>query len=314
MESGFKFNRSQYLIYLRLIRWPNVLMTVLVQVVVVYFYLPQTYASPALDTSQVLLLFIINSLLAATGNIINDIYDVQTDRLNKPDRVIVGTFISEKIAYRWYIGLTVFMILCVFVLSNQVGQAKITGLYISASFLLFLYATQLKRVLIVGNVVISFLVAFVVLIIAIFELMSSITDDNRHIHLTLLIHLSVFALLAFLVNLLRENIKDCEDMKGDHATGRNSLPIAIGRSRACKLLSIYTLLLVISLGYLSTIHLNGDATSLYYTLFLIIAPLMFIGLRLWNADSLKEFKILSLVCKFVLLFGILGIAIIKIEL
>jgi 4-hydroxybenzoate polyprenyltransferase len=286
-------------------------MTLVTQLVIIYGYFPQTDAVLSLETWQVVLLLLSTALLTASGNVINDIYDVTTDIINKPEKVLVGNSIPEKKAFTLYILVTSSAIISGFILANSLEKPALAGLFIAVAFLLYTYATTLKSMLVVGNVVISFLVGAVVLITALFELFPAITDYNREFQLEALLHLSVFALFAFLVNLLREWIKDCQDVKGDHASGRSSLPIALGRKRAAKFMGVYTIILVIIIGYLATFELYTDAISLYGTLFLIMAPLMFIGLRLFTADSLKEFRILSLICKIVLLLGIIGIGFIK---
>ncbi|BAO56272.1 geranylgeranylglycerol-phosphate geranylgeranyltransferase [Nonlabens marinus] len=301
------------MIYLRLIRWPNVLLTIITQVVIVYWYFPSTAAVKGLETWQEILLILATALLTASGNVINDIYDVATDVINKPDQVIVGKSITEKRAFTIYIFLTSTAIACGFILANSIQKPSLAGLFIGVAFLLYTYATTLKSILIVGNIVISFLVGSVVLITALFELFPAVTALNRATQLSALQHLAVFALFAFLVNLLREWIKDCQDVKGDHASGRSSLPIVLGNKRAVQFMAIYTLVCVVILGYLATFELYKDQRSLYYILFLIVAPLLFVGLRLFTASTLKEFKVLSLVCKLVLLFGVLGMGIIKFE-
>lgn len=311
MERGLWNISCQQLNYLKLTRWPNVLMTLLTQLVIIYGFLPQSGAFTALETWQVLLLLMATGLLTASGNVINDIYDITTDRLNKPEKVIVGTFITEKRAFNFYVILTSIAVIMGFILSYSIDKPKLAGLFIVVSFSLYMYAIHFKRVLLAGNILISILVAFVVLITALFELYPPITEINKPLQLMILKQLAVFALFAFLVNLLREHVKDCQDMKGDHATGRMSLAIFIGKSRAARVLAVYACILVVMTGYLAATQLRLQTVSLYYTLFLIMAPLMFIGLKLWTARSSKDFKLLSLACKMVLLFGILGIVVIK---
>ncbi|SCY03511.1 4-hydroxybenzoate polyprenyltransferase [Nonlabens sp. Hel1_33_55] len=286
-------------------------MTALTQLVIIYGYLPQTGADLALELWQVALLMISTALLTASGNVINDIYDVQTDILNKPDKVLVGKKITEKKAFNFYIILTILAVVAGFILANSVGLASLAAVFIIVSFLLYFYATYLKKVLLLGNLLISVLVGFVVVITAVFELVPSITEFNRAEQLAVFQHLLIFALFAVVVNLLRESIKDCQDIKGDHATGRNSLAILLGRDRALKVLAVYTIILLLIMGYFLTTVLYVDRISVYYTVFLIMAPLMYLGIRLWSSVSTKELAILSLVCKLVLLTGIIGIAIIK---
>lgn len=302
------------MIFLKLIRWPNVLLTLITQLVIIYWYFPLTEASLGLQTWQVALLLIATALLTASGNVINDIYDIATDIINKPEKVLVGKSLTEKKAFTIYIVLTSISILCGFVLANSIGKPALAGLFIGVAFLLYTYATSLKNMLLVGNIVISLLVGFVVLTTALFELYPAITDLNRAAQLRAMQHLTVFAIFAFLVNLLREWIKDCQDLQGDLATGRSSLPLLLGKQRASRVMAVYTIILVLIIGYLTTIALNKDEISLYYTLFLIVAPLMFIGFRLFTAHSDRDYHQLSLICKIVLFFGVLGIGIIKFRL
>ncbi len=297
--------------YLQLARWPNVLMTVFTQAIILYSFLPQTGASLSLDLPQALLLIMATGLLTASGNVINDIYDVPVDIINKPHKVIVGKKITEKKAFNFYIILTCVAITAGFIVANAVGKPGLAGIFIAVSFGLYTYATSIKKKLLAGNLLISLLVGLVVVVTALFELFPAITDHNRSLQLAAFKHLLVFALFAFLINLLREVIKDCIDFEGDKATGRTSIPIVAGIAKTVKIASIYTFSLVIVTGYLTIEWLYQDRISVYYTVFFIIAPLLFVGLKLWSARTNKELIRLSLLCKLIMITGILGIALIK---
>ncbi len=311
METGAIQPSHQQLIILQLIRWPNVLLTLLTQLVILYWYLPQSDAIFGLELWQEIVLMIATALLTASGNVINDIHDMPTDIINKPAKVIVGKKITEKNANILYIALTVIAVASGFVLANSIEKPALASIFIAVAFLLYTYATTIKRMLVVGNLVISFLVAAVVLITAIFSLFPAITPLNRAAQLDALLYLSAFAVFAFCVNLLREWIKDLQDVKGDHATGRSSLPIILGKQRAGRAMGVYTMVLVIIIGYIAAAWLNQDTLSLYATLFLILAPLIFIGLRLFSATTLREYRLLSLLCKLVLFVGVMGVGCIK---
>ena len=94
-------------------------MTVVTQVIIIYLFLPQTGAFLALESWQVMLLLLSTALITASGNVINDIYDVATDRLNKPDKLIVGLKITEKKAFILYTVLTSIALLSGFILANS---------------------------------------------------------------------------------------------------------------------------------------------------------------------------------------------------
>ena len=109
-------------------RIPNVLMTLVTQLVIVYGYFPQTDAVLGLETWQVILLLVATALLTASGNVINDIYDVATDSINKPGKVLVGKSIPEKKAFTLYIIVTSIAIVSGFILANSLNKPALAGL------------------------------------------------------------------------------------------------------------------------------------------------------------------------------------------
>lgn len=300
-------------IFFKIIRWPNVLLTILTQLVIVYGLLIPSGVDPALNYWQLLLLIMATALLTASGNVINDIYDVGIDQINKPQKLLVSKSISETGAYNLYFVLTVLAVICGFVLSNSLGKPILSSVFIGVAFVLYLYASSLKAMLLVGNIVISLLVALVILITGIFELFPSITAENQPAFKFLMERLLEFGLMAFLINLVREWVKDCEDVNGDKAGGRNTLAIALGRTRAARLIAVFILGILILLGWYIYEYIYLNDTTTYYFIFLIMGPLMFVMIKLWTAQTQKEFHILSTVLKVVLLFGILSIGIFRIN-
>lgn len=301
------------LTFFKIIRWPNLLLTILTQLVIVYGMLIPSSVIPALNEWQLLLLIIATALLTASGNVINDIFDVEIDKVNKPEKLLVTKSISEKSAYNLYIILTILAVGCGFVLSNSIDKPIFSSIFIVVAFLLYLYASALKAILLVGNIVISSLVALVILITGIFELFPSINAETLMAYRFLMERLLEFALMAFLINLIREWVKDCEDVNGDKIGGRNTIAIVLGRTRAAKMISICILAILILLGWYvyEFIYLNDMAT--YYFIFLIMGPLMFVMIKLWTAHTSKEFHLLSTILKVILLLGILSIGIFRIN-
>jgi 4-hydroxybenzoate polyprenyltransferase len=299
--------------FFKIIRWPNVLLTILTQLVIIYGLLIPSGVDPALNWWQLLLLITATGLLTASGNVINDIYDVGIDQINKPQKLLVTKSISETSAYTLYFVLTVLAVICGFVLSNSLDKPILSSIFIGVAFVLYLYASSLKAMLLVGNVVISLLVALVILITGIFELFPSITTENQPAFKFLMERLLEFGLMAFLINLVREWVKDCEDVNGDKAGGRNTLAIALGRTRAARFVAVFILGILMLLGWYIYEYIYLNDTTTYYFIFLIMGPLMFVMIKLWTAQTQKEFHILSTVLKIVLLFGILSIGIFRIN-
>ncbi|MGJ8685534.1 MAG: geranylgeranylglycerol-phosphate geranylgeranyltransferase [Nonlabens sp.] len=298
------------LTFFKLIRWPNVLMTILTQLVIVYAILIPSGVDMALSWWQLSLLIISTALLTAGGNVINDIQDVVIDTINKPEKVLVGKSISENSAFTIYAVLTVIAVIAGFILANSLDKPIMATVFVFVAFLLYIYATTLKSMLLVGNIVISLLVGLVIMITGIFELYPVITPVNQGAQQTMLKILFDFAVGAFLINLAREWVKDCEDINGDHAGGRNTLAIAIGRIRAARVVSVFLFGVIGLLVWYVYNYLYQNQIALFYFVFIIIAPLMYVMLRLWSSEKTAQFHLLSTILKVVLLTGICSMAVI----
>ncbi len=160
---------------LNLIRWKNLLMIALVQLLIKYALLEPFGVHTSLNTLGILLLILATTCIAAAGNIINDIYDVETDFINKPNKLIVGKSVSEKTAYNLFIIFNVIGVGVGFYLSNYVGKSAFFSIFVIVSALLYIYASYLKQMLLIGNIVISILVALSLIVVGIFELLPEIT-------------------------------------------------------------------------------------------------------------------------------------------
>ncbi|GAK90663.1 hypothetical protein JCM19297_1979 [Nonlabens ulvanivorans] len=297
--------------FLKLIRWPNVLMTILTQLVIVYAILNPSGVDLALNWWQLTLLILSTALLTAGGNVINDIQDVEIDKVNKPEKVLVGKVISENNAFTIYAVLTVIAVIAGFVLSNSLDKPIMATVFVFIAFVLYIYATTLKSMLLLGNLLISILVGLVIMITGVFELYPVITPVNQGAQQVMLKILFDFAIGAFLINLAREWVKDCEDINGDHSGGRNTLAIAIGRIRAARVISIFILGVIALFVWYIYNYLYQNQIALFYFVFIIIAPLMYVMLRLWSSEKTAQFTLLSRILKIVLFAGICSMAVIS---
>lgn len=244
--------------------------------------------------------------IAAAGNIINDIYDVETDLVNKPTKVIVGKKISEKTAYNLFIGFNVVGVLLGFYLSHLVGKSGFFAVFFSISALLYVYATYLKQNLLIGNIVISILVAMSILIVGLFELLPAITTQNQPTQVTFFKILLDYASFAFVINLIREIAKDLEDVDGDYKVGMNTLPIVIGRKRASKVLFILLFFPLVGVIYYITTYFYAQPIAIGYFVLFIALPLAYLIYKSFKAKRKKEFHHISAVLKLVMLFGMLS--------
>lgn len=245
--------------------------------------------------------------IAAAGNIINDIYDVETDLVNKPSKVFIGKKISEKSAYTLFMVLNIVGVLIGFYLSNLVDRGGFFTIFIINSALLYLYASNLKRMFFIGNVIVSTLVAMSILIVGLFELLPVLTPENQATQITFFKILLDYALFAFIINLVREIIKDLEDVDGDHKSGMNTLPLVLGRNRTAKIAFVTTLLPLFGTLYYVVTYLYKYDLLIGYFMFLIVAPLIYIAIRTFSAKTKKHFHHISIMLKLVMLSGMLSL-------
>jgi len=297
--------------FLKLIRYQNLLIIALVQAVFHFGFLKQQKGLiVALNSVEFILLIIATVCIAAAGYIINNIADQETDAISKPEKVIVGKHISEKTAYNYYIAFNIVGVMLGFFIANVVFKESFAAIFIVVAFILYLYATQFKQSLLAGNFLVSFLVAFSILLVGVFDLYPVIIDETRQFLGVLFQIIIDYAVFAFLLTFIREVVKDIEDYDGDLKTGMNTLPIYLGKEKTQKVVFGLSFIPLISLLY----YLNANFTNLeyvlYYTLALVVAPMLYFIIKLWQAKTQKDFNHLSTVLKFIMITGILSIVVI----
>lgn len=225
--------------------------------------------------------------IAAGGYVINDYYDIKIDLINKPERVVIGKSITRRYAILFHTVLSIFGVLLGLVLSW-----KIAAVNFASATLLWWYSNNLKRQPFVGNFVVALLTGVAI------WLVDSLYKTGHILILT-------YAGFAFFMTLIREIIKDMEDLKGDNTFGCQTLPIVIG-PRKTKYV-IYTILAVFSITVLLLNLYFRNLPLKYFFLFLFI-PLLWFLFRLIVADTKKDFTWLSGFCKIILLLGIFSMA------
>ena len=297
--------------FLKLIRFQNLLIIALVQAVFHFGFLKQQKGLLlALNTVEFIILITATLCIAASGYIINNIVDQETDSISKPDKVIVGKHISEKKAYNYYILLNTIGVMLGFFIANIIFKESFAGIFIVVAFVLYLYATQFKQSLLAGNFLVSFLVAFSILLVGLFDLYPIITPETKPF-LNILFRIIIdYAIFAFLITFIREIIKDIEDYEGDFKTGMNTLPIVLGKEKTQKVVFGLSFIPLIALLY----YLNENFTNLeyviYYTLLFVVAPMLYSIVKIWQAKSQHDFNHVSLVLKLIMITGILSVVVI----
>lgn len=269
--------------FLRLTRIWNLVIVGLAQ----YFTAGFLIGVNTLNDLRLFLLSISTIAIAAAGYIINDYYDVKIDFINKPDRVVVGKSITRRFALLFHIVLSFVGIAIGFMLSWRIGAINVFSV-----FLLWLYSNNLKRLPFIGNLAVSLLTALSILVVDVLY-----PPHHRLIW--------IYAVFAFFMTLVREIVKDMEDLKGDNTFGCKTLPIIWG-IRKTKIL-IYGVLII----FITTVLLLNDKYSqlpIHYFILFLFVPLVLLFAWLIRADTTKDFTWLSTFCKIILLLGILSMA------
>ena len=301
--------------FFKLIRYQNLLLLALMQLIFRFGYLELINIPLSLFYWQYALLVGATVLIAAGGYVINDIFDQETDEENKPNNVIIGKYISEAKAYTIYAALTISGVICGFILANSVSHPNFAVIFVLIATLLYFYASMLKQIAVLGNVVVATLLAFSVLIIGVFDIFPNTFDFNRQQMSLAFAILWDYALFAFMLNLAREIIKDIEDINGDKNQGIRTLPVRIGSDLSAKIASG---ILFLSAGYIFYyINENLMESELYisvaYLLALVIAPIIFVAIKVWNAKESSEFHSASTILKWIIFFGILSVTVITLN-
>lgn len=301
--------------FFKLIRYPNLLMIAFMQLIFKYGFLDLQHIPTALNDWQYLLLIIATLAIAAGGYIINNIYDQETDTINKPQDVVVNKSISKDTAYTIYTIFNCTGVGIAFYLANHLNHPGLSALFIIIAGTLYLYASSLKRSLLVGNLIIAIICSLSILVVGLFNLYPIINPENRNLMASFFEVMLDYAFFCFIISFIREVVKDLEDVDGDYNMGMKTLPIVLGINRTAKvtfgisILSILILLYYINQYYLS--YRLYFATA--YTLLFIVAPLIYFTVKMWSAANKKDFNHLSTILKLVLLFGILSVLVVTLN-
>lgn len=300
--------------YLRLVRVPNLLIIAFMQFkmkVAVIDPILQSYNIPSSSGFNLLLLILATVFTAAGGYVLNDYFDVRIDAVNKPQKQIVGKVISKKQAMLLYQVLTFAGVVCGLLLSYLLKSFTLSFIFLMAPGLLWFYSSNYKRQFLIGNIVIAFNTALSVLIVAIAEVaFLSLTYGEAVFRTPVPGHiygwLTGFSIFAFLLTLIREIIKDMEDIEGDREMECRTMPIKWGISKTKIVVYLLIILVMVGLIYVNVrfIPFEGNLT-IRYIIFGLELPLLILAYMIFKAQSTADYHQASTLCKFIMLVGIL---------
>lgn len=299
--------------FLKIIRWPNLIFIIITQLLfhycIINHNLKLILIEPKINGLNLLFIILASVCIAGAGNIINDYFDVNIDVINKPNKVIINQFINRRWAIFWHLILSAIGIGLSFHVAIKINFIWIGILNSFAVLLLFIYSASLKKKFIIGNIIISLLTAWVLIVLMLpeyFELIKyrifSLENYYKIFRLGIL-----YATFSFIISLIREVIKDIEDVDGDRQNGCKTMPIVLGINSTKVFISVWLIviiaLLVIAQAYVVSF---GWWWSIIYAFTFLIWPLVSIQKKLFKANSNNDYAELSKKVKWIMLFGILS--------
>lgn len=310
--------------WLQIIRYKNLIIITLTMFSVFFFYayFSNNIAFSGKDYIHFTLLVSITVLIAGAGNIINDIFDVEADKINKPDKVFIGKAISKEDAQIVYWTLNSITLLLSFYLSYVLGSFWFVVIPAISFFGLWIYSKSLKKISFFGNLIVAVLTGIVPLFVGVFIHETLVLSGNvlnldeidlsisKTVHETILADgtnglVFFFVLFAFLLNFAREWIKDIEDIAGDKLIRSQSLAIQLGEKK----MKMYTsFFLMMTIGFLVLILANAtDYTQLITIQFPLFIVIIFLLLSLYFLFHKKRISIkkADLYLKMSFLFGLI---------
>ena len=304
--------------YLQLLRVGN-----LTFVAILLYVMEKWVATPLLQLEQfgelmpwwILTLLIVSVVgIAAGGYVINDYFDVKIDRINRPDNLVVTRIISRDAAMNLFYGLTAVGVIAGTVVAWWAHSWTLLFTYVVIPGLLWFYSASYKRMFLIGNLVVAFASAIVPLLVAIAN-----ADYLHHLYQNALAYSPIigelyvwtggFAIFAFLLTLVREIVKDIEDIEGDREMECRTLPIVWG-DKVAKIIAtillvvIATLIVYILFAVLPFSH-EWKSLPTRYVVFGLIVPILCSIVLLWAANSRTEYHRVQTIIKFAMFMGML---------
>ncbi|KYG78168.1 MULTISPECIES: geranylgeranylglycerol-phosphate geranylgeranyltransferase [Roseivirga] len=268
--------------YLKLIRAINLFMVGLTQYVTALFLLSTNGDwSEILRDTNFFLMVSATVMITSAGYLINDYYDIKIDFVNKPDRVVVGKELRRRWVILGHTALNITAIAIGFYISIPIGI-----IMFGAAFMLWLYSNQLKRLAFIGNFVVAILTGTTLILVA------EYFHERAYI-------IACYAIFAAYITLVREIIKDTEDMKGDARFGCKTIPIVMGVAKTKWV--IYAIMVAFEI---TVVILLWNMSVLLPVILGI--TLLLLGFGVQRADTVKQFHNLSTYCKIIMLLGVLS--------
>ena len=284
------------------IRGYNIPIIILAQYLSAIFILaPEKRALDILFDVNLFLLVFASAITIASGYIINNFYDSRKDLINRPQKSMLDRLVSQATKLKVYFALNFIAAIMAFFVSWKVFLFFST--YI---FLIWFYSHKIKKYAVVGNLTATLMAVIPFFAIAL-HYYYNLTFEEIISHKS---HFAViFAHAAFLslLLLIREMIKDLENIKGDLANDYHTIPIRFGETVSKQIITFLVILTVLPVYILIAIYDVGYMDIYFYA---SLITLIFFLLYLWKANSKEHYLVLHNVLKFLIVSGVFCIALI----
>lgn len=276
--------------------------------------LAEVKQQPKISGFYLLLITAASVFIAAGGNIINDYFDLNIDKINKPHKLIVEKYISRRYAIFLHLLLSLAGIMCSVFVAHRLNILWLGMANTIAVLLLFIYSASLKKKFLIGNILVSTLTAWVIMVLALPEYEVLILDpQNKNEVFNKMFRLGIlYASFSFVISVIREVIKDMEDVDGDRKYDCKTMPIVLGLN-ATKVFVAVWLIVLIALLIIAQIYVIrfGWWLSIIYAICGLIIPLCIVLKKTFAAQSAANFHKLSSNIKLIMLAGILSMIFFK---
>ncbi len=305
--------------FFQLVRWQNLVFIALTQLLFLYCIEKPIFNAahivPNVHNLYFVLLVFSSVTIAAAGNIINDYFDLNIDHINKPQKVVVDKVINRRIVIMWHLLLSLTGIGFGLYIDYNTNVRFLGIANFISVVLLFFYSSSLKKKFLIGNILISLLTAWVILVITYCETnhLLDVFRKGTSLQIDKLARVTfLFAGFAFIISLIREIVKDMEDVEGDRRYGCKTMPIVWGMNATKVFVAVWLIVIIAALIIVQIYVLQFKWwLSAFYCIAAIIIPLIFIFIKLFKAYTAADFHRLSTIIKIVMLTGILSMIFFK---
>ena len=258
----------------------------------------------ALDVLLDFNLFVIvfaSAITIASGYIINSFYDSKKDLINKPNKTMLDRLVSQKTKLQVYFGLNFLVFLMAMLVSWRAAL-----FFSSYIFLIWFYSHKIKKYPIVGNIMAALLAVlpFFGILLYYFKIDGLLENVRNEKYYVIFAHAS----FLFLLILIREMIKDLENIKGDMTQNYRTLPVILGESFSKKVITFLIICSIFPVYILIEIYDVGYMDIYFYVSFIV---LIFFIMKLWNSNSKENYLLLHNIIKFIIVAGVFSIILIK---